>query len=131
MPIAPGHAKQAHGPPAPPRGYGTAGIGRGPYRGPAATAGSRLFHTQKGPVGRKVPRARPSGGIAPSGVHTLLNRNAGRGPGARALPAPGSGLSLRGRREIYVAAEKLTAGALPPGPYCSAEARPVGPPAGP
>ena len=115
MPIAPGHAKQAHGPPAPPRGYGTAGIGRGPYRGPAATAGSRLFHTHQGPVGRKVPRARPSGGIAPSGVHTLLNRNAGRGPGARSLPTPGSGLSLRGRREIYGAAADGPPGRYPRG----------------
>ena len=107
------------------------GTGRGPYRGPAATAGLRLFHTHQGPVGRKVPRARPSGGIAPSGVHTLLKRIAGRGLGARSLPTPGSGLSLRGRREIYVVAAEDTRGALPPGPLGSAEARLIGPPAGP
>ena len=129
----PGPRRAEHGPPAPPHGYGA--FRTRPWPVPSARPrplALRLFLTHQGPVGQKVPRARPSGGIAPSGVHTLLNRNAGRGPGARSLPTPGSGLSLRGRREIYVAAAKVhhrgaTPGAIPFG----AEARPAGPPAGP
>ena len=116
MPIAPGHAKQAHGPPAPPRGYGTAGIGRGPYRGPAATAGLRLFHTHQGPVGPEVPRARPSGGIAPSGVVTLLSHTpaAGQARGPCWTHGPES-VPKGGRREIYVAAAEEPPGRYPRG----------------
>ena len=113
----PGPRRAEHGPPAPPRGYGA--FRTGPWPVPSARPRPpvlRLFLTHQGPVGQKVPRARPSGGIAPSGVVTLLSHTpaAGQARGPCWTHGPES-VPEGGRREIYVAAAEEPPGRYPRG----------------
>ena len=113
----PGPRRAEHGPPAPPRRYGA--FRTGPWPVPSARPRPpvlRLLLTHQGPVGQKVPRARPSGGIAPSGVVTLLSHTpaAGQARGPCWTHGPES-VPKGGRREIYVAAAEEPPGRYPRG----------------